>query len=95
MFDKWFNVPVHFYLRVIALSMLTVGVCTSNVLMSIGTIWLIANWLFEAEFSKKRDRFIAEPIAWVFVFLIGWGIFQQRQLTPATGRCILTQIKFN
>ena len=74
MFDKWFNVPVHFYLRVIALSMLTVGVCTSNVLMSIGTIWLIANWLFEAEFSKKRDRFIAEPIAWVFVFLFLFGI---------------------
>jgi ABC-type multidrug transport system fused ATPase/permease subunit len=57
MFDKWLKLPAHYYLNLTALSLLAVGVILSNVLMSIGTIWIIANWLIEMDFKTKLDRF--------------------------------------
>ena len=57
MFDKWLKLPAHYYLHITALSLLVVGVSLSNVLMSIGTIWIIANWLIELDFSTKWGRF--------------------------------------
>ena len=57
MFDKWLKLPAHYYLNITALSLLIVGVSLSNVLMSIGTIWIIANWLLELDFKIKLERF--------------------------------------
>jgi len=57
MFDKWLKLPAHYYLYITALSLLAVGVVLSNVLMSIGTIWIIANWLIEMDFKTKWTRF--------------------------------------
>jgi len=57
MFDKWLKLPAHYYLHITALSLLSVGVVLSNVLMSIGTIWIIANWLIEMDFKAKWVRF--------------------------------------
>jgi hypothetical protein len=57
MFDKWLKLPAHYYLNLTALSILIVGVSLSNVLMSIGTIWIIANWLIEMDFINKWERF--------------------------------------
>ncbi len=57
MFDKWFKLPAHYYLHVTALSLLIIGVSLSNVLMSIGTIWIIANSLIEMDFKAKWERF--------------------------------------
>ena len=57
MFDKWLKLPAHYYLHITALSLLCVGVALSNVLMSIGTIWIIANWLIEMDFKAKWERF--------------------------------------
>jgi len=74
MFDKWFKAPVHFYLQLAALSILAIGVCTSNVFMSIGTIWLLSNWVLEGQFSEKLKRFKAAPISWVFLFLFFFGM---------------------
>jgi len=56
MFDKWLKLPAHYYLHITALSLLIVGVALSNVLMSIGTIWIIANWLIELDFEAKWKR---------------------------------------
>lgn len=67
MFDKWFNLPAHLYLRLTALTLLTVGVALSNVLMSIGAIWIIANWLIEADFKAYKQRFLAKKTIWIVV----------------------------
>ncbi len=66
MFDSWLKLPAHHYLYLTALTILFVGVSLSNVLMSIGTIWLIANWLLEGDFKTKLKRFKNDKIVWVF-----------------------------
>ena len=55
MFDKWLNLPAHLYLKLTALTLLIVGVALSNVLMSIGAIWIIANWLIEGDFKTTGN----------------------------------------
>jgi hypothetical protein len=57
MFDKWLNLPAHYYLHLTALSLLMLGLPLSNVLMSVGTIWIFANWLLEGKFNNKWSRF--------------------------------------
>ena len=69
MFDKWLKLPVHYYLHLTALSLLIVGVALSNVLMSIGTIWIIANWLLELDFKAKWKRFKESKIIIAFSIL--------------------------
>jgi hypothetical protein len=80
MFDKWLKLPAHYYLHITALSLLIVGVALSNVLMSIGTIWIIANWLIELDFNAKWERFKQNKIVIAFsvlfllmVLSIGWS----------------------
>ncbi len=71
MFDKWLKLPAHYYLRITALIILVVGVAVSNVLMSIGAIWIISNWLIEAKFSEYKKRLFASPeIILILVFLL-------------------------
>lgn len=77
MFDKWLNLPAHLYLRITALTILIVGVALSNVLMSIGTIWIIANWLIEADFKAYWSRFKRQKTSWFIVatfFLLGLSL---------------------
>jgi len=72
MFDKWLKLPAHYYLHLTALSLLVVGIALSNVLMSIGTIWIIANWLIELNFKEKLNRFKQNKtvIAIVLMFVL-------------------------
>jgi putative effector of murein hydrolase LrgA (UPF0299 family) len=71
MFDKWLNLPAHYYLHLTALSLLMVGLPLSNVVMSIGTIWIIANWLIEGDFKSKWERFKAnKPLIAISVLFI-------------------------
>lgn len=72
MFDKWLNLPAHYYLHLTALSILMVGMPLSNVLMSIGTIWVFANWLLEGQFKIKWERFKSNPpiIAIVLLYVL-------------------------
>ena len=69
MFDKWLNLPAHLYLRITALTILTVGIALSNVLMSIGTIWIISNWLIEADFKNYVQRFKEKKSVWFVIFI--------------------------
>jgi len=80
MFDKWLKLPAHYYLHITALSLLIVGVALSNVLMSIGTILIIANWLIELDFAAKWKRFKENKIVIAFSILfltmtlsLGWS----------------------
>lgn len=71
MFDKWLKLPAHYYLRITALLILVVGIALSNVLMSIGAIWIIANWLIEAKFSEYRIRLKTSPeLLLILIFLL-------------------------
>lgn len=69
MFDKWLKLPAHLYLRITALTILTVGIALSNVLMSIGTIWIISNWLIEADFKNYALRLKEKKSVWFFIFI--------------------------
>lgn len=71
MFDKWLKLPAHYYLKITALLILAVGVCLHNTLMSIGAIWIIANWLIEAKFKVYWNNFKANKELWaLYAFLI-------------------------
>lgn len=72
MFDKWLKLPAHYYLKITALVILTVGVCLHNTLMSIATIWLGANWLIEAKYKFYWQKFKSTPAIW---FLIGLLVY--------------------
>ncbi|NOQ75187.1 MAG: hypothetical protein GQ574_24450 [Crocinitomix sp.] len=67
MFDKWLRLPAHLYLRITALTLLTVGIALSNVLMSIGAIWIISNWLIEANFNSYWQKFKEKKTVWIVV----------------------------
>ena len=67
MFDKWLRLPAHLYLRITALTILTVGIALSNVLMSIGAIWIISNWLIQADFDSYWKKFKEKKTVWIVV----------------------------
>lgn len=69
MFDKWLNLPAHLYLRITALTILTVGIALSNVLMSIGTIWIISNWLIQADFKSYAEKLKQKKTVWFIIFI--------------------------
>lgn len=75
MFDKWLKLPAHYYLHIIALSLLIVGVSLSNVLMSIGTIWIIANSLIELNFRAKWKRLKSNKTLIAICLFFGFMIF--------------------
>ena len=70
MFDKWLKLPAHYYLKITALVILTVGVCLHNTLMSIGTIWIGANWLIEAKYPFYWKKFKSTPAIWFLIALL-------------------------
>jgi hypothetical protein len=74
MFDQWFKLPAHLYLRLTALTILIVGITLSNVLMSIGAIWIISNWLIEGDFKKKWERLKSRRSLWFVLFIFFFGL---------------------
>lgn len=70
MFDKWLKLPAHYYLKITALVILTVGICLHNTLMSIGAIWIVANWLIEADFINYWKRFKSSPTVWMLLGIL-------------------------
>ena len=70
MFDKWLKLPAHYYLKITALVILTLGVCLHNTLMSIGTIWIAANWLIEAKYPAYWKKFKTSPSIWFLLALL-------------------------
>ena len=73
MFDKWLKLPAHYYLHLTGLLILVVGVSVSNVLMSIGSIWLISNWVLEGRFNEKLSRLKSTPVLWAVIGLYGFS----------------------
>ncbi|MBD3636523.1 MAG: O-antigen ligase family protein [Crocinitomicaceae bacterium] len=74
MFDKWLKLPAHYYLRITALVILTVGICLHNTLMSIGAIWIMANWLIEADYRYYWKKFKSTPTIWLLLGLLFLGL---------------------
>jgi O-Antigen ligase len=70
MFDKWLKLPAHYYLRITALVILTVGICLHNTLMSIGAIWIMANWLIEAEYRFYWKKFKSSKTVWMLLGIL-------------------------
>lgn len=73
MFDKWLKLPAHHYLHLTALSILMVGLSLSNVLMSIGSIWIIANWLIEMDFKTKWNRLKKNKTLIAILLFLFWS----------------------
>lgn len=74
MFDKWLKLPAHYYLKITALVILTVGICLHNTLMSIGAIWIVANWLIEADFVNYWKKFKRSPTIWMLLGILILGL---------------------
>lgn len=74
MFDQWLKLPAHYYLRITALLLLVVGVTISNVLMSIGAIWIISNWLIEARFSEYGKRLRESREIQLILFFLAYSL---------------------
>jgi hypothetical protein len=70
MFDKWLNLPAHYYLKITALLILIIGICLHNTLMSIGVIWIGANWLIEAKYAEYWIRFKNAPAVWLLLLIL-------------------------
>lgn len=73
MFDKWLKLPAHYYLKITALTILAIGICLHNTLMSIGTIWIMANWLIEAKFKDYWENFKKNPVIWFLLAYLVWS----------------------
>ena len=70
MFDKWLQLPAHKYLHLLGCLLIGVGLPLNKVVMSIGTIWVIANVVIEGYYKTylknlKNNR----------VFLLISGLF--------------------
>ena len=74
MFDKWLKLPAHYYLRITALVILTVGICLHNTLMSIGAIWIMANWLIEGDFRFYWKKLKRTPTVWMLLGILFFGL---------------------
>ena len=72
MFDRWLKLPAHKYLHLTALLILAVGISINNVLMSIGTIWIISNAIIQADFKAYWERIKKNKFLWVLIFFILW-----------------------
>lgn len=72
MLDRLFNYNLHKYLHVLGAAILVVGLPFNKVLMSIGTIWLVANVLLEGNFKEYWEKLKINPIFWV---IFGLTIF--------------------
>ncbi|UKN00356.1 O-antigen ligase family protein [Paracrocinitomix mangrovi] len=42
--------------------------------MSIGAIWIVANWLIEADFKDYWKRFKTTPTVWMLLGILLWGL---------------------
>jgi len=67
MLDKLFGFRVHPYLHLVGFFLLCFGVPLNKVLMSIGTIWCIANLLLEADFQSYVKNIRKNKILLVFL----------------------------
>lgn len=64
MFDKLLGVSAHKYLQVLGTFILAVGLPLNKVVMSIGTIWLAANLLLNADFKTYWENWKKQPASW-------------------------------
>ena len=70
MFDRWLKLPAHKYLHLTSLFILVVGVNFSNVLMSIGAIWIVSNALIQADFKTYATRIKSNKFLWILIAFI-------------------------
>lgn len=56
MLDKWLRLPAHHYLAIVGLCIIAVGLTLSNVMMSVGTIWIISNVVLEGKYESAWNR---------------------------------------
>lgn len=70
MFDKWLHLPAHKYLHLLGCLLIGVGLPLNKVVMSIGTIWVIANVVIEADYKTYLERLKNNR-----VFLLILGLF--------------------
>lgn len=72
MFNRWIHPQAHFYLNLVGMMLIAIGLPLNKVVLSIGTIWIISNWLLEFDFKSKWQRLKENKIVWIalgFYFL--------------------------
>jgi hypothetical protein len=76
MFNSWIHPKAHLFLHIVGMTLIAIGLPLNKVVMSVGTIWIIANWLIELDFRKKLERFKENKLLWLvlsifFLHVIG------------------------
>ncbi len=71
MLDRWFGPKTHHYLHILGMMILTFGLPFNKVLMSIGSIWGVANVLLEGNFRTYYQNIKKNK---AFLFLLGFFI---------------------
>lgn len=69
MFDRWIHPKAHFYLNLVGMMLIAIGLPLNKVVLSIGTIWIISNWLLELDFKSKWERFKENKAVWIVLGL--------------------------
>jgi len=86
MLDRLLGFQVHHLLHFVGALILVVGLPFNKVLMSIGSIWLVANLILEADFSSYWKRLKGNYVFWavtaLFLFHIT-GLFYSENSTEA------------
>ena len=77
---------VHSYIYLVLLALMVVAIPTSNFLMSMAQVLLMANWIAQGQWRHKLDKARRQPLLWVFVafFLIHvvWCLVSSTGITP-------------
>lgn len=65
MFNSWIHPKAHLFLHIIGMTLIAIGLPLNRVVMSVGTIWVMANWILELDFTKKLERFKQNKLVWL------------------------------
>lgn len=73
MFNRWFHPRAHDFLHPMGFAIVAVGLPLNKVLMSIGTIWVVANILLDGDFRTYRQRIFQNRSYWwvLSLYLLG------------------------
>lgn len=74
MFDKLLKLPAHRFLHFLGCAILAFGLPMNKVLMSIGTIWLVANVLLAGDFKSYKENLKKNPIFWFVIIILGFHL---------------------
>lgn len=71
MFDRWLKLPAHHYLFLTGILLIIVGLPLNKVVLSTGSIWVVANWILEGQFHRKWTIIKSAKVLYpLYIFIV-------------------------